>query len=69
MPSLELDLPLDPVPDPETLSKSPEAPPVFLLTVVSSIRYSSDPEPNPPALIPIDAETEAGTFNHLQIGD
>lgn len=49
MPSVELDLTLNPVPDPET-------PPVFLLTVVSSARYSPDPEPNPPALTPKDED-------------
>lgn len=60
MPSVELDLnpSLDPDPDPETLSNPPEAPPAFLLLLTddSSTRYSLDPETNPPALTPTDAE-------------
>lgn len=61
MPSVELDLTLCPdPPDPETLSNPLEAPPAFLLLLTddSSTRYSLDPEPNPPALTPTDAESQ-----------
>lgn len=63
VPSVELDLTLSPEPDPNTVSKPSEPPPAFLLilTEVSSVRKSLEPDPNPPVLTPPEAKTGLGS--------